>query len=120
MRRTYASFADPHGRDWVPHDPPPRGWEAHSRPTRYPSPFESASPPETSAARSRPLAPDAPRSDDPDFALKNRLILAAIKAAHHLDNFSDPDSLPIIARLIALLDGLQSALLSLTPRSLPS
>ena len=174
MRRTYASFADPYGRDWVPRDPPPRDWEARSRPARDPSPFESASyppaflpqayrsafsprrdersyheanacqnfrpdardrglptgpprprhqvpsrpgprprarprpprhprPPETSAARSRPLAPDAPRSDDPDFALKNRLIFAAIKAAHHLDNASGPDPLPIIARLTASL-----------------
>ncbi|CAL8319259.1 unnamed protein product [Gadus morhua 'NCC'] len=51
----------------------------------------------------RPLAPDAPRSDDPDFALKNLLILAAIKAAHHLDNASGPDPLPIIGRLTASL-----------------
>ena len=80
----------------VPSRPGPRP-RARPRPPRHPRP------PETSAARSRPLAPDAPRSDDPDFALKNRLIFAAIKAAHHLDNASGPDPLPIIARLTASL-----------------
>ncbi|CAL8302958.1 unnamed protein product [Arctogadus glacialis] len=48
-------------------------------------------------------APDAPRSEDPDFAQKNRLILAAIKATHHLANATGSEPLPIIARLTASL-----------------
>ena len=47
----------------------------------------------------RPQVPDAPRSSDPDFALKNRVILAAIKAAHHLARYSDPEPPAFISRL---------------------
>ena len=36
--------------------------------------------------REAPRALAAPRSEDPDFSLKNRLILAALKASHHLNN----------------------------------
>ncbi|CAL8367443.1 unnamed protein product [Boreogadus saida] len=52
-----------------------------------------------------PLTPssEVPRSHDPDFALKNRLILAAIKATHHLANVTGPEPLPVIARLAASL-----------------
>ncbi|CAL8235983.1 unnamed protein product [Boreogadus saida] len=51
----------------------------------------------------RPQAPEVQRSNDPDFALKNRLILAAIKATHHLANVTGPEPLPVIARLVASL-----------------
>ncbi|CAL8275327.1 unnamed protein product [Arctogadus glacialis] len=47
----------------------------------------------------RPQDPDAPRSSDPDFALKNWVILAAIKAAHHLARYSDPEPPAFISQL---------------------
>ena len=187
MMRSYASVADPRGRDWAPRDPSPQGWAAPARPVRDRSPFVSSRrppgfpprahrpapmqrrqeqprhrrgfdarpvfrpdvrdrdfftgdqgprhrvpprpgprprnrprpprrprPTETtaaaaSAARSgparlppthaRPQVPSAQRSTDPDFAAKNRLVMAAIKAAHHLANATGPDPLPVISRL---------------------
>ena len=50
-----------------------------------------------------PQVPDAPCSSDPDFALKNRVILAAIKAAHHLARYSDPEPPAFISRLAGTL-----------------
>ena len=90
--------------------PPPR---PDLRPRDQPRPPRHPGPPVVSPARAasaRPPqpreaqhAPTAPRSDDPDFSLKNRLILAALKASHHLANSEGPEPLPIIARLTELL-----------------
>ena len=49
--------------------------------------------------REAPRAPAPQLSDDPDFSLKNRLILAALKASHHLANSEGPEPLPVVARL---------------------
>ena len=54
-------------------------------------------PPPSQAPRAR--APAAQLSDDPDFRRKNRLILAALKASHHLANCVGPEPLPVVARL---------------------
>ena len=58
----------------------------------------SARPPPPSQAP-RAHAPAAQLSDDPDFRSKNRLILPALKASHHLANCEGPEPLPVVARL---------------------
>ncbi|CAL8397980.1 unnamed protein product [Boreogadus saida] len=49
--------------------------------------------------RQAPRVPAPQLSDDPDFSLKNRLILAALKASHHLANTEGPEPLRVVARL---------------------
>ncbi|CAL8337907.1 unnamed protein product [Boreogadus saida] len=115
MRRSNASVADPYRRDWEPRDPLSSGLGYHPvlvpGPGPGPDPVLTAvpDPQKTANVRSaparlvRPQAPEVQRSNDPDFALKNRLILAAIKATHHLANVTGPEPLPVIARLVASL-----------------
>ena len=83
-------------------DPRPRD---RPRPPRRPElPVANAArtgsarpPPPSQAPRAR--APAAQLSDDPDFRRKNRLILAALKASHHLANCEGPEPLPVVTRL---------------------
>ena len=85
-------------------DPRRRGFELgvshHSRTGDAYARDGSGVPPPT---RARPPAPDAPRSTDPDFSLKNRLVFAAIKAAHHLANVTGPEPPVTIARITGSL-----------------
>ena len=49
--------------------------------------------------RGRVKAPGIPRSSDPDFSTKNKVIYTIIKAVHHLDNIMGPTPPVTIARM---------------------
>ena len=53
--------------------------------------------------RGPPNAPNAPRSSDPDFSVKNKLIFSIVKALHHLDNVMAPDPPVTITRMARAL-----------------
>ncbi|CAL8319538.1 unnamed protein product [Arctogadus glacialis] len=116
---------DPSPRGWGYHTRPTRGWSPLGSARYPPALLNRAYRPAPSPRRherrrgganerqvfhpaiyDRDLPTNAPRTRhqaDPDFALKNRLILAAIKATHHLVNATGSEPLPVIARLAASL-----------------
>ena len=70
-------------------------------------------------ARARPPASDAPRYTDLDFSLKNSLVFAAIKAAHHLANVTVPEPPVTISRITgSLVAAIRPAVPNVTTLSL--
>ena len=88
----------------VQHDrghPPPRGDRGHPPPRG--NRRRRRRPEVASAPCHRYEEERGPRSSDPDFSAKNKIIYSVIKALHHLDNVTCPVPPVTITRMVRLL-----------------